>query len=145
MVDHNSPWDTSVYDPNVKAGPGVDPQQIADWEEQRGVALPPALRRAYLQQDGGYIRGGRALWLLPLAEIEPVEDGYLDGLCFGNEDGRLDAGVMLYLGGDDDQGATLLLHYDEARTVGPAVYMHWSDGDAMERLVDTVEMLFASQ
>lgn len=141
MINQDSLWDDVIYDPGVEVGPALSEAAIAAWQEQRGVALPSILKRAYQQQDGGYLRGVRAICLLPLREIEPVEPGYLDNLRYGNEDGHIDPNTLFYFGGDDDQGATLLLHYGEPDGTGPAVYAH-CDGDSIELLAATVDTLF---
>jgi hypothetical protein len=77
------------------------------------VSLPPVLKRAYRQQDGGYVRGNdRGVRLNRLHMVEPVEDGYMDYVDdpgWSAEGERFDAARLFYQGWDDT-GANVLLH-----------------------------------
>jgi hypothetical protein len=137
-------WDDPIGIPEAEdIGPAVGAEEIARWETQYGVPFPPILKRAYGQQDGGYIRGSdRGVILLRLRDIEPVETDLLSELSSGSGE-QIDSVRVFYLGGDDT-GATLLLGYSDADTGGadPSVFAFYSDGGEIEPLTDTVDALF---
>lgn len=145
MAEADWLWNDPTGIPEAEdIGPALGNGEIVQWEGQYGVTLPPILKRAYGQQDGGYIRGSnRDVLLLRLRDIEPIEADFLDELSWGNEEGQIDSAQFFHLGADGS-GAALLIDFRETETGGsdPAVYAYYSDGGAIEQLTDTVDALF---
>ena len=146
MAESDRLWADPLGIPEAEdIGPSLSDGDLAAWEQRYGVPLPPVLRRAYRQQDGGYVRGSdRGICLNRLHRVEPVEDGYMgyvDDPDWSAGGGRFDPARLFYLGGDDT-GANVLLHYGEPGGAGPAVYAHYTDGGSVERLADTADGLF---
>jgi hypothetical protein len=141
VADKDWLWNEPLGIPEAEdIGPPVGDRDLALWEARHGVALPAVLRRAYRQQDGGYVRGSeRGVCLNRLHLIEPVDAEYL--VYLGDARPRFDLARLFLLGGDDT-GANILLHFGEPGGADPAVYAHYTDGEAVERLADTADGLF---
>jgi hypothetical protein len=135
-------WDPPLGDPEAEdIGRALGDAAIDAWEHRHGVRLPPVLRRAYRQQDGGRVKGSqRGAALLRLNDVTPVDVSDLDTTWC---EGRLDAGRLFDLG-YDDTGANLLLHYAAGSDgTGPAVHAHYNDGGSLESMGETVDALWA--
>jgi hypothetical protein len=143
MADPDWLWAEPLGIPEAEdVGPALGDPQFAAWEARHGLALPAILKRAYRQQDGGYLRGSdRGIFLNRLHRVEPVEAEYMDDMYWRDERGRFDPARLFYLGGDDT-GANILLHYGEPGGAGPAVYAHYTDGASIEQLAPTADGLF---
>jgi hypothetical protein len=138
MHREGSFWEPESPDPGAEIGPPVTEDEVHAWEQKRGVKLPEVLKQAYGQQSGGYVLG-TDICLLPLHEVEPVEEGYED-YFYEDDRPRFDFARLYYLGSDAD-GSTLLLYYSAEE---PEVYAHWSDGGTIERRSATTAELLGS-
>ena len=119
--------------------PGVTADQIAAWEQERGVRLPDVLRQALARQDGGYLRDVDFL-ILPLAEIACPDDYFWDAVSF-EEDEEPDRNLILQFG-ENEFGGTCYLNYSDGSQQEPSVYLYYSDGGDFEQCADSVTKFF---
>jgi hypothetical protein len=142
IADSDWLWDPPLGIPEAEdIGPALGDAEIAAWEAQHGVRLPPILIRAFQQQDGGRVRDSeRGAALVRLRDVRQVNVADLD-MSWANEDGRFDSGFLFDIG-YDDTGANLLLHYPSAGGAGPALYFHYNDGGTIEEVGRTVDDLW---
>ena len=138
-------WDEPFGNPEAEdIGPPLSEADVAAWEQRHAVRLPPVMRRAYLQQNGGRVRGSdRGAALVQLANVEPVPPDDLDMLYPSDALDRVRRG-RLFDAGYDDTSANLLLH-DPDGDGPPALYACYYDGGSVEPLADPADGLFGGR
>lgn len=123
-------WGQPTADPGtLEFGPALSEVEIAAWERRQGVALPPVLREAYLQQNGGMNRSQR-LFLYRLEEWEPAGRDYFEEIGAEPPD-AYDPALLFLCGYDDEWDASLFLAYRAAEDPAPVFYGYWSDGGSV--------------
>ena len=123
-------WGEPTDDPGtLDFGPAISEWEIEAWESRYRVSLPPVLKQAYHQQNGGMVRGQR-LFLYRLEEVEPIEEDYFESVGAGAP-AAYDPALTFVCGYDDAAGATLLLAYRSEEDLEPVFYGYWSDGGSV--------------
>lgn len=147
MNETDWPWDKPFGNPEAEdIGPPLSESDVAAWERRHGVRLPAVMRRAYLQQNGGRVRGSdRGAALVQLANVTPVPAENLQALWPGADLGDVRRGRW-FTAGFDDTGANLLLHYpDGDGAAPPALHACYYDGGSVEPLADPADGLFGGR
>jgi len=120
-------------------GPGVTAEEIAAWEQERGVRLPDVLRQALARQNGGYVRDSQfRVW--PLEAMIPPDDEFWEYASYEEEE--VPDRELVFQFGEDEFGGTCLLNYMRGPQQEPSVYVHHSDPGDLDKCSDFVAKFF---
>lgn len=123
-------WGVPNADPGThEFGPPLEAAAIQAWQARYGVTLPPELREAYGQQDGGIIRSQRCFFNR-LEEVEPVGAGYFEELGAEPLPG-IPPDLTFQFGYDDYVDCALFLAYRGTDDPDPQFYGYWTDGGSV--------------
>jgi hypothetical protein len=133
-------WGMPNEDPGTQDfGPGLSRAAIKEWEGRYGVPLPPLLKHAYQQQNGGMIRSQR-IFLFKLEDVEPVGDAYFESIG-GEPPADFETELTFVFGYDDLWEATLFLAYRTADDEQPTFYGYYDDGGSVAWTTDVEHIL----
>ena len=117
-------------------GPGVTAEEIAAWEQERGVRLPDVLRQALARQNGGYVRDNQ-FRVFPLEEMIPPDDEFWEYATY--EEKEVPDRELVIQFGEDEFGGICHLNYAQGPQQEPSVYVYHSDPGDLDKCSDSVE------
>jgi len=119
--------------------PGVTPEAIRGWERRHGVTLPEPIRTALGRRNGGWVRNTE-IEILPLEQIEPVDDEFWDYTEI-EEDEAPDHRLLFAFGGSGT-GGTYLLNFNANGAGGPPSVSIDYHGESTHFVSDTIGAFF---
>lgn len=126
---------------DAEAPPGVSEKQIAAWEKTHRVKLPEVLRQALAVQNGGSVRN-TSIDVLPLEQIEPIDEEFWEWAAFEDEEEAPDHELVFAFGEESETGATLLMNFNTRGPKGePSVYFD-HHGESTDLQNDTLSGFF---
>lgn len=123
--------------------PGLSKKQIAAWEKKHGVKLPEVLRKALAIRNGGCVRNS-SIDVLPLEQIEPVDDEFWEWAAFDDVEEALDHDLVFVFGEESETGARAIMNFNARGPQGePSVYFDYH-GESTDLQNDTFSGFFAA-
>lgn len=121
--------------------PGVTDEQIATWESEHDVRLPEVLRQGLARQNGGFVRDN-PIRVLPLAEIEPLDDEFWEWAAYDEQDVP-DRDLMFQFAEDEFSGSYFLNYGAGGPEQEPSVFVYHNGECDLERCADSVTTFFS--
>jgi len=121
---------------------GVTAEELADWEKNYGVSLPPLLRDALLIQNGGLVLRGKDLRIHRLDEIVPPSAEFWEFADheLAEEIDEYDPNLAFWIGCDEHLGGQYLLDFNESGPdAEPVVLEYYPDPGEATIVADTFE------
>ncbi|HEV3145384.1 MAG TPA: SMI1/KNR4 family protein [Gemmataceae bacterium] len=126
-----------LADPMFNPGPGLSAEQIAEWEQERGVRLPDVLRQAFARQNGGFVYDTH-LHILPLEEVANPDDDFWEFASYEEEE-ISDRSLVFRFAEEQECDGELFLNFNAGGPEGePCVMSYHSDPGDLNRHAKSV-------